>query len=157
MNMIHLADVLYAVLVILLLISCITDWRERIIPHWLNISIALLAPVLWWAMGLHLWPNVAIQIGLCIVITAIFGLCQAMGMMGGGDVKMLGALALWFNWQAMLTLLFYMSVIGGVLTIFMLIYHKMRKLEGKPEIPYGIAIAFAALILICKHYLNHFR
>ena len=59
-----LSTVLDAILVSLLLISCVTDWRERIIPHWLNITIAVLAPVSWWNHGFHLWPDVAWQIGL---------------------------------------------------------------------------------------------
>lgn len=57
----------------------------------------------------------------------------------------------------MLTLLFLMSIAGGILTLAMLIYHRARKLEGDPEIPYGIAIALAAIVAICEHYFNHFR
>jgi prepilin peptidase CpaA len=151
-----LSTILDAILVTLLLISCVTDWRERIIPHWLNITIALLAPISWWNHGFHLWPDVAWQLGLSISVTAFFLIFQAIGMMGGGDVKLLGALALWLNWKVMLTLLFLMSLAGGVLTIAMLIYHRARKREGNPEVPYGIAIAFAALIVICEHYFNHF-
>jgi len=156
MSQTFLSTVLDAILVSLLLISCVTDWRERIIPHWLNITIAVLAPISWWNHGFHLWPDVAWQIGLSLGVTTFFLIFQAIGMMGGGDVKLLGALALWFNWKVMFTLLFLMSLAGGVLTIAMLIYHRVRKLEGNPEIPYGIAIAFAALIVICEHYFNHF-
>ncbi len=88
-----LSTILDAILVTLLLISCVTDWRERIIPHWLNITIALLAPISWWNHGFHLWPDVAWQLGLSISVTAFFLIFQAIGMMGGGDVKLLGALA----------------------------------------------------------------
>ena len=41
--------------------------------------------------------------------------------MGGGDVKLIGALALWLPWQAVLVLLVIMSLAGGVLTLAMLI------------------------------------
>lgn len=156
MNMIYLSQALDATLVVLLLISCVTDWRERIIPHWLNITIALLAPVGWWVHGLHLWPDIAMQIGLSIGIFAFFLIFQAIGAMGGGDVKLLGALALWLHWPVMFTLIFFMSLFGGVLTLVMLIYHNAKKFEHKLEIPYGIAIALAGLLVICKHYFNHF-
>lgn len=94
MSMTALSTVLDAILVSLLLISCVTDWRERMIPHWLNITIAVLAPVSWWHQGLNLWPDVAWQLALCVAVTGFFLVFQAIGMMGGGDVKLLGALAL---------------------------------------------------------------
>jgi prepilin peptidase CpaA len=38
----------------------------------------------------------------------------------------------------------------------MLIPHRLLKTAGNPEIPYGIAIAFAGLWLIGERFLNHF-
>ncbi len=157
MSFFHLADALNVVVIALLLWACVTDWRERIIPHWLNISLAALAPLSWWLHGFHFWPDVAAQIGLCLGVLLFFAIFQAIGMMGGGDVKMLGAIALWLPWQVMMQLLYFMSLAGGVLTLAMLVYHKIRKFEGKPEIPYGIAISFAGLIIFCEHYINQFR
>ena len=156
MGLFHLTDGLNAALIALLLYACVTDWRERIIPHSVNATIAVLGVLSWWAHGWHLWPEGAMQLGLSIGVLAVFALFQAFGMMGGGDVKMLGALALWFPWPVMFGLLLVMSIFGGLLTTAMLIRHKMGKHEGKPEIPYGIAIAFSGLFIICEHYLNHF-
>ena len=68
---------------------------RRTIPNGLNAAIASLAPLWWWAHGLPLWPDVAWQIGLAAVVFALFAGAFALGMMGGGDVKMIGALALW--------------------------------------------------------------
>jgi prepilin peptidase CpaA len=158
MNMIHPSTVLDVLLAALLLYSCVTDWRERIIPHWLNGCIALIGVATWIATpAMHSWQAVGWQLALCLAVFFVFAIFQAIGMMGGGDVKMLGALALVFPLKPMMNLLFIMAIAGGVLTLAMLVYHKMRKLAGKPEIPYGIAIAFAALIIICEHYFNHFR
>ncbi|MBU6206658.1 MAG: prepilin peptidase [Alphaproteobacteria bacterium] len=152
----QIATVLPLILILLLLIACVTDWRERIIPHWLNIGIAALAPIQWWVLGWHVWPDIAAQLGLGIGVLLVFILFQALGQMGGGDVKLLGALALWFPWLPMMQLLVAMAIFGGFLTLLMLILHRMRKSEGKPEIPYGIAIAAAGILQIYKHYFNHF-
>ena len=157
MNSLHLSMALHAILVGLLLYACVTDWRERIIPHWVNITIALLAPLVWWTYGLHLWPDVALQIGLALATFIVFLIFQIMGAMGGGDVKLLAALALWFHWIRLLQILILTSVLGGVLTLGLLIVHKARKSEEKLEIPYGIAIAAAGIFIICEHYFNHFR
>ncbi|HEY1606209.1 MAG TPA: prepilin peptidase [Allosphingosinicella sp.] len=132
------------------------DWRSRTIPNWLNAAFALGAIPFWWASGLHLWPGVALHVGIALIIFAIFALAFQLGMMGGGDVKMLAALALWLPAGAVLELLVIMSVAGGLLTIAMLIPHKIRKIAGQPEIPYGIAIAFAGMWLISERFLNQF-
>ena len=47
----------------------------------------------------------------------LFAIAFALGAMGGGDVKLIGALALWLPFQAVIVLLFIMSVAGGVLTL----------------------------------------
>jgi prepilin peptidase CpaA len=79
-----------------------------------------------------------------------------MGMMGGGDVKLAAALALWFPPGATLFLIVIMSLAGGVLTIIVMIEHKIKKNEGRPEVPYGVAIAFGGLWLLAQRFLNHF-
>ena len=53
-----------------------------------------------------------------------------------------------------------MSIAGGVLTLGLLAWHRARKREGRPEIPYGVAIAFGALAvlgpILNQRFLNHF-
>ena len=80
----------------------------------------------------------------------------ALGMMGGGDVKLLGALALWFPWQVLMALVMLMAVLGGAVTLVVLIHHRIAKKAGQPEIPYGVAISLAALWVIGERYLNQF-
>jgi prepilin peptidase CpaA len=65
--------------------------------------------------------------------------------MGGGDVKMLAALALWLPLDGGVKLLVIMSLAGGVLTMVMLLRHRAQK-PGKLEIPYGVAIAFGGIL-----------
>jgi prepilin peptidase CpaA len=139
-----------------LLAAAVGDWRTRTIPNWLNAAIALLAIPFWWASGLSLWPDVVIQAGVALGVLFVFFLAFQMGQMGGGDVKMLFALALWLPPMAVLQLIVIMAIAGGVLTIAMLIPHRMLKSAGNPEIPYGIAIAFGGLWLIGERFLNHF-
>jgi prepilin peptidase CpaA len=147
---------LIVLLAVALLTAAIGDWRTRTIPNWLNGAIALLAIPFWWASGLSLWPDVALQIGVAFAVLFVFFLAFQIGQMGGGDVKMLFALALWLPPMAVVQLIMIMAIAGGVLTIALLIPHRMLKSAGNPEIPYGIAIAFAGLWLIGERFLNHF-
>lgn len=114
----------------LLLVSAgIEDARSRNIANWKNIAIALLAPLWWWANGLALWPDVAIQLGLAALVFGFFAGAFAIGQMGGGDVKLLGALALWLPVQPLVGMLVLMSLVGGALTIVM-VAERWTQLRG---------------------------
>ncbi|MEA3012226.1 MAG: prepilin peptidase CpaA [Sphingomonadales bacterium] len=151
-----LSWILLAVLAAMLLVACWSDLRTRTIPNGLNLAIALLAIPFWWSIGLPLWPDVAIQIGVALAVFAFFAGAFALGAMGGGDVKLVAAIALWLPWLAVIALLVIMSVAGGLLTLAMLIRHKLAKHKGRLEIPYGVAIAFGGLWLISERFLNQF-
>lgn len=140
----------------LLIIAAVTDLRSRIISNRLNIAVALLAPLWWLACGLPVWPGMAAQVLIGLVIFALFAGMFALGWMGGGDVKLLAALSLWFPWQAVASLLVLMAVLGGVVTIVTVIHHRATRRLGQPEIPYGVAISLAALWLLGERYFNHF-
>lgn len=145
-----------ALLAAAMLVAAIGDWRTRTIPNWLNGAIALLAIPFWWSTGLGLWPGVALQIGLALAVFGLFAIAFRFGAMGGGDVKMAAALALWLPFAGIVKLLAIMSIAGGVLTLAMVIAHRMAKASGQPEIPYGIAIAFGGFWLIGERFLNQF-
>ncbi len=142
----------------LLLVSAgVQDARSREIANWKNAAIALLAPAWWWANGLPLWPGMAIQLGVACVVFALFAGAFALGQMGGGDVKLIGALALWLPLQPLVWMLVLMSLLGGALTLLMLGERWMRR-QGTAalEIPYGVAIVIAALIVLREPILNQF-
>lgn len=147
---------LVAVLGALLIVAAITDLRARIISNRLNLGIALLALPWWIACGVSPWPDMAVQLLAGAVVFALFATLFAFGLMGGGDVKLLGALALWFPWQVTLSLLVLMAMLGGLVTLVTIIHHRIANKQGQPEIPYGIAISIAALWVIGERYLNQF-
>jgi prepilin peptidase CpaA len=151
-----LPTILLVLLAAMLLAACWWDLRTRTIPNLLNLAIALLAIPFWWSTGLHLWPDAAIQIGVAAALFGLFAIAFAMNAMGGGDVKLIGALALWLPFPAVVVLLIVMSISGGLLTLVMFLRHRLAKQTGQPEIPYGVAIAFGGLWLISERFLNQF-
>ena len=151
-----LSWILLALLAGLLIAALVWDLRTRTIPNPLVAAIALLAFPFWWATGLPLWPDAAMQVGVAVAVFAVFAAAFAMGWMGGGDVKLIGAIALWLPWQAVLLLLVIMSLAGGALTAAMLVRQRLARREGAVEVPYGVAIAFGGLWLIAQRFLYHF-
>ena len=134
----------------------VVDVRTYTISDRLNLAIALLAPVYWWSAGVPLWPDAAIRVGIGVLVFLLFAGAFYLNAMGGGDVKLAGALALWFTPYQTLTLIVMMSIAGGLLTLAVLGIHRARKKVGRPEVPYGVAIAAGGMWLLAQRFLNHF-
>ncbi|MCL4672727.1 MAG: prepilin peptidase [Sphingomonadaceae bacterium] len=140
-------------LAIALVVAAVTDIRRRQIDNWLNGAIVVAAPLYWWTAGMSLWPGVAIQVGVALACFAVFAGLFALRMMGGGDVKLLTALALWIEPTWFLKLLVVMALAGGVLTIVLGAYHVMKRRRDKLAVPYGVAISIGGLFVLGTHYL----
>jgi prepilin peptidase CpaA len=143
---------LLAVLAIALLVAAFTDLRSRQISNKLNAAIALGAPLFWWASGLS-FGDIAWQVGIALLSLVVLAGFFALRWMGGGDVKLLAALALWIQPALFLQLIIAMAIIGGVLTLVFGAWHIARRQRDRVAIPYGVAIAAAALLVIGQTYL----
>ncbi|MEM6266113.1 MAG: prepilin peptidase [Pseudomonadota bacterium] len=139
-------------LAIALLVAAFTDIRSRRIANWLNAAIALGAPVFWWASGMALWPDMAWQFGFALLVTAILIGLYAVGLLGGGDIKLLAALALWIDPDSYLTLLVIMAVVGGFMAVGFVVRRVVLKPKQPGQLPYGVAIAAGALWVMTQNY-----
>lgn len=148
---------LLAGLAIGLLVAAFTDIRRRQIDNWLNAAIAAAAPLYWWASGLSLWPGVAWQVGMALGTLVVLAVLFALRAMGGGDVKLLTALALWIEPTWFIRLLVIMALVGGVLTLVFGAWHVARRRKDKIAIPYGVAISSAALWVLAVQFLPAFQ
>jgi prepilin peptidase CpaA len=95
-----------------------------------------------------LWQNGAVFLGLLVVGTLAF----TAGWLGGGDVKLFAATALWLDFRSAVWFTVLVMVAGGVVAIAYLLSRPFRRRgDGKikgTRVPYGLAIAFGALAII---------
>ncbi len=138
------------------------DVREFIIPNTLVIAIAMLYLPGFYFLNLN--PINGLTMGGIVLVLgmALF----ALKVMGGGDIKLLAALALWTGWsEVTFTFIFTMAVLGGVFAVavlvlrrfaFMLPAHLPRILRAGEPIPYGVAIALAFLYVLWKGLIFKF-
>jgi len=95
-----------------------------------------------------------------VVFVVVFGLFAA-GWIGGGDAKLATATALWFGFDQLMPYLLLAALLGGLLTMLILRLRSrplpafaenwswLRRLHAANEgVPYGIALAFAALMTL---------
>jgi prepilin peptidase CpaA len=105
------------------------------------------------AMAVHglswdLWQNAL----LCVAILAVGTMAFAAEWLGGGDVKLLAAIALWFDLSAAAGLIAAVFVAGGFVA---LLYITVRRLVNatrlsaarKGRVPYGLAIVAGAAFI----------
>jgi prepilin peptidase CpaA len=127
------------------------------------VAYALLAPLA--GFGVH---QIASSAGAAVAVLA-FGLTLfAFGWIGGGDAKLAVVTALWVGADCTPVYLLYMSIVGGALTLAILQFRLIKlpaRLQNRSwlarlhsrdaEIPYGVAMAMAALVVFPKtHWMT---
>ncbi|WP_395390689.1 prepilin peptidase [Novosphingobium sp. BL-8A] len=122
----YFAYALLAALATALLVAAFTDLKRREIDNALNLGIALAAPLWWLAMG-YGWADIGYQIALAFTTFAITCILFVIRQMGGGDVKLLTALALWFAPAHFLMLVVLMAVAGGGASVAMAACNMQRR------------------------------
>ena len=96
-----------------------------------------------------------------IAVFALGALLFFLGAFGGGDVKLLAAVAVWAGWPMVTELLLKVVMLGGVLALVLLAFRAISLsagMAGTPwiarlhrrdgGIPYGIAIGAGSLLLL---------
>jgi prepilin peptidase CpaA len=133
------------------------DLLTMTIPN--RVSLALIAAFVLIAPFTTLgWYGFASHIiaGLVMLCVGIF--MFARGWLGGGDAKLLAAAALWLGFEHLLGYIVLVAMAGGGLALAILLYRSvpapiwataqpwaMRLHDRRGGIPYGIALAAAAL------------
>lgn len=142
----------YAILTPLLLSAFVIDYRLQIIPNRLNLTIFEIGIIFTFIYGLS---DVAISInmllgmlagaGIFLLITLVGGLVYGKEAMGFGDVKLMGALGLFFGLSNIIIITLVSFLIGAILSIGLLIT-KIKKTDE--YIPFGPFIVIATFISI---------
>lgn len=94
-------------------IACVSDWRDRRIPNVLTISAAV-AAIASQAL-IHGTPAATTAATGWLVGIALFFPFFALGGLGAGDVKLLGALGAWLGPAVVLRVAMYSAMAGGLL------------------------------------------
>lgn len=126
----------------------------------LALSAAFLAMALFTGMPLQ---TIGMHVLAAAAVLAVGFVFFAQGWIGGGDAKLVAATALWFGFDHLLDYMIYASIFGGVLTLLLIQFRKlplpaplarqgwiMRLHDAGAGVPYGIALAAAALIVYPK-------
>lgn len=142
----------YLILTPMLLSAFVIDYRQQIIPNRLNLTMFEIGLIIAFLYGMS---NVAITVdmllgmlvggGIFLAITLIGSLIYGKEALGFGDVKLMGALGLYFGMANILAISAMSFLIGAILGII-LIVTKIKKSDE--YIPFGPFIVIATFISI---------
>lgn len=137
-----------------------SDLTTMTIPNWLCLSLLAAFGLGAASTGLG-WTAVAWHLAAGLTVLAVcFGMFAA-GWIGGGDAKLAAVTALWLGFEQLLPYLFVTAVGGGLLTVVIIALRAaplpaaasnwawaQRLHDVKQGVPYGIALAVAALVTL---------
>ena len=154
---------LFASAMVFLAIYDVVTFR---IPNWANAAVALAFPIfagaaalaganVWW-LGHLAAAAIVFAVGLALFFTRA---------LGGGDVKLLTAAALWVGMKGLLPFVVWVGLAGGGLVLVLLMLRRNltmivawasprvpetwpRVLTAGEKVPYGVAIATGAILTV---------
>jgi prepilin peptidase CpaA len=137
-------------------------WRLQISNPY-PVAVVLFFVAWLFAVGFDwsIWQNLAVFLFTLAIGTFAF----ARGALGGGDVKLLAAVSLWFDVKGSASFFLYTAIGGALLTLLFVIVRRLipayvqkragaAALQPRGPIPYGVAIAAGAILALSSGVMN---
>jgi prepilin peptidase CpaA len=126
-----------------------------------KVSLALAGCFVILALAIGMSPrDMGMHAAAALTVLVVAFVFFARGWIGGGDAKLAAAASLWFGFDQLLQYLVDAALLGGVLTLVMINFRLIplppamqrwtwiaRLHEKGAGVPYGIALAAAALLI----------
>lgn len=142
-----LAALLWACLASTLVSLALMDWDTTLLPDWVVWPLGLVGLLSSYAgFTLQSLPvsvaSAAMVLGLFSGLARVFQRLKGMSGIGGGDLKLLAALATWFGVINVLYIVFWASLIT---VVWYFVWRRFKGMSAQAEWPFGPAIVIAAL------------
>ena len=164
----HPDTIALPVFAVAMAIAAYEDFRRFIIPNLVPAILCIAWPLHFAASPSLLGGGAAI--GCALTVFIVGAVLYHWKAVGAGDVKLLTAATLWAGASGIPSLLMLTGVLGGAIAVFLLmpggaqIVEMVRSLVSrspavtehglKMPMPYGVAIAGAALIVVLSPHLG---
>jgi prepilin peptidase CpaA len=156
---------LTVILPALLIVAAISDLSTFRIPNIIPATMLAVFALFLIAMAIGgsalSWNETSLHLLAGVVGLASGIVLFALGWIGGGDAKLFATSCLWLGWDGLLQYAVFTSLMGGILTVAILMLRLvplpsyllgqswlLRLSDRKSGIPYGVALAAAALFVL---------
>ncbi len=142
----------FALLLPMLISALVIDYKHQIIPNRLNLTmfeVGLILTFIYGIVNINIAKDMLFGMlaggGIFLIITLLGGLIAGKEAMGFGDVKLMGALGLYFGLSGIIVISLIAFLLGAIISIILLAT-KIKKTDE--YIPFGPFIVIAAIITI---------
>lgn len=143
----------FLILTPMLVCAFVIDYKMQIIPNRLNLTMFEIGLVFTFLSGVFINYNVAINMllgclaggGIFLLITLLGGLIAGKEAMGFGDVKLMGAMGLYFGWMSITAVAVIAFLLGAIISVVLLVT-KIRKTDE--YIPFGPFIVLSSFVVM---------
>lgn len=142
----------FIVLIPMLVSAFVIDYKLQIIPNRLNLTmfeVGLFFTFLYGITNINIATNMLLGMivgaGIFLLITIVGGLIAGKEAMGFGDVKLMGALGLYFGFSGIIVISLIAFLLGAVISIILI---ATKKKKSDEYIPFGPFIVISAIITI---------
>lgn len=153
-NGLSIDTIKFMILIPMLIIAFMIDYKLQIIPNRLTLTIFECGLIFTFAetlintnVGINIFINNILGMlvggGIFLLITLIGGAIAGKEAMGFGDVKLMGALGLFFGWLNMILISVMAFLFAAVVSIIILV---SRRKKINEYIPFGPFIVVASII-----------
>lgn len=151
----------YLILTPFLLSVFVIDYKEKIIPNRINLTIFELGIVLLFIAGIFN-INVAIDMvkgmlvggGIFLLITLLGGLIAGKEAMGFGDVKLMTGLGLFFGFYNTIMITLISFLLGAVISVILLLTRIKKTSEYIPFGPFIVMACFVVMLIPSQTLLS---
>jgi len=98
-------------------------------------------------VGIDMLLGSLVGAGIFLIITLLGGIIAGKEAMGFGDVKLMGALGLFFGWMDMIAVSLISFLLAGVIIVGLLVSKKKKTDEYIPFGPFIVMAAFIVMIV----------
>jgi prepilin peptidase CpaA len=138
--------------------AAVSDAATLTIPNWISLTLLGLFPLVALASGIG-FAGAGLHLAIGFAALLIGMVLFAFNLVGGGDAKFLAAVSLYVGVPALMPFLFNVALAGGALAMVLMFAREVAAMgfsmdwflkftRGGSVIPYGIAIAFGALMVL---------
>lgn len=142
----------YIILAPMLISALVIDYKLQIIPNRLNLTIfeiglffTFIQGIFNIQVGIDMLLGSLVGAGIFLLITLIGGAIAGKEAMGFGDVKLMGALGLFFGWMSIIAISLIAFLVAAIISITLIATKKKKTDE---YIPFGPFIVIATFIVM---------
>ena len=131
------------------------DYKLQIIPNRLTLTMFETGIIFSFLRGLNnlnvaveMWLGMLLGAGIFIILTFFGNIVLKKETMGFGDVKLMGALGLFFGWRSIIAISILSFFIAAIFSLVLIIKNKLKKQDISEFIPFGPFIVLATFIVM---------